>query len=165
MGHIGIKGLKTAVDSLQFDDSTSDSCEICVRANIRRSPFPNKTSRRASHLLEHIHCDICGPLPNSYGNFSYYILFIDCYSRFISLFLMKTQNEALSLFLQFKTTAKKFTSQQVSILRVDNAPELILGPMESHCKAHSISYEKTVPDSPPQNGVVECSNLTICSMA
>ena len=35
----------------------------------------------------------------------------------------------------------------------------------NHCKAHGITYEKTVPDSPPQNGVAERTNLTICSMA
>jgi hypothetical protein len=165
MGHIGVKGLKAAVDGLHFDDSSLSSCEICACANIRRSSFPAHSSRRASRLLEHIHCDICGPLPNSYGNFSYYILFIDCYSRFISLFLMKTRNEALSLFVQFKTTAEKFCNETITTLRVDNAPELILGQMETFCKSNGISYEKTVPDSPPQNGVAEHSNLMICSMA
>jgi hypothetical protein len=165
MGHIGVKGLQSAVDGLHFDDSSLPSCEVCARANIRRSPFPNHASHRASHLLERIHCDICGPLPNSYGNFSYYILFVDCYSRFISLFLMKTRNEALSLFIQFKTTAETFSGSKIKLLRVDNAPELVLGQMETFCKAQGITYEKTVPDSPPQNGVAERSNLTICSMA
>ena len=165
MGHIGVKGLQAAVDGLQFDDSTAPSCEICARANIQRTPFPAHSSRRASRLLEHIHCDICGPLPNSYGNFSYYILFIDCYSRFISLFLMKSRNKALSLFIQFKTTAEKFLGNNITILRVGNAPELILGQMEKYCKTNGVAYEKTVPDSPPQNGVAERSNLTICSMA
>jgi len=37
--------------------------------------------------------------------------------------------------------------------------------MKAHCKAHSIMYEKTMPDSPSQNGVAECANHTICSMA
>ena len=165
MGHIGVKGLHSAVDGVQFDDSSHAFCEVCARANIHRSPFPPQTLRRASRLLERIHCDICGPLPPSYGNFSYYILFIDCYSRFISLFLMKSRNEALSLFLQFKTTAEKFSDERIKILRVDNAPELVQGQFANYCKAQGITYEKTVPDSPPQNGVAERSNLTICSMA
>jgi hypothetical protein len=78
---------------------------------------------------------------------------------------MKNRNEALSLFIQFKTAAEKFCNKPIKILRVDNAPELILGQMAEYCKAQGISYEKTVPDSPPQNGVAERSNLTICSMA
>ena len=37
--------------------------------------------------------------------------------------------------------------------------------MESYCKTEGITYEKTIPDSPPQNGVAERTNLTIASMA
>ena len=165
MGHIGVKGLHHAVDSLPHDDSLHPSCEVCARANIRRSPFPNKSQNRTSRLLERIHCDVCGPLPPCYGNFSYFILFIDCHSRFISLFLMKTRNEALSQFIEFKTAAEKFCGEKIITLRVDNAPELVKGQMLAYCKAEGISYEKTVPDSPPQNGVTERTNLTVCSMA
>ena len=165
MGHIGVKGLHAAIDGLQFNDSSLSSCAVCACANICHLPFPNVFSCCASTLLKHIHCDICGPLPNAYGNFSYYILFINCYSRFISLFLMKTCNEALSLFIQFKTAAENFCNKTIKILHVNNAPELVLGQMLMYCKHHSISYKKTVPNSPPQNGVAKWSNLTLCSMA
>ena len=37
--------------------------------------------------------------------------------------------------------------------------------MEEYCKAHGITYEKTIPDSPPQNGVAERTNLTVATMA
>ena len=165
MGHIGVKGLQQAVDGLPLDDSTHLPCEICARANIRRLPFPKVSPHRATRLLERIHCDICGPLPTCYGNFSYYILFIDDFSRFITLFLMKTRNDALSLFTQFQSAAEKFCKEKITILRVDNAPELTRGQMEAYRKSNGITYEKTVPDSPPQNGVAERTNLTICSMA
>jgi len=78
---------------------------------------------------------------------------------------MKTRNEALSLFIQFKSAAENFCKETISLLRVDNAPELIHGQMETYCKAQGITYEKTIPDSPPQNGVAERTNLTVCSMA
>jgi hypothetical protein len=155
MGHICVKGLHNAVDGLPLDDSSNDSCDVCARANIRCSPFPKQSLRRATRLLERIHCDICGPLPPSYGNFSYYILFIDCYSGYMTLFLMKTRNEALSLFTQFQTTAENFCGEKIITLRVDNAPKLIQGQMETYCKTKGITYEKTIPDSPPQNGVAE----------
>jgi hypothetical protein len=164
MGHIGVKGLKQAVEGVSFDDSNNSSCSICARANIKRSPFPKHSLHRASRLLERIHCDISGPLPHSYGNFSYYILFIDCYSRYISLFLMKTRDEALQHFSLFRSLAQNFTGECLTILRVDNAPELTRGQMEAYCKTEGISYEKTVPYSPPQNGVAERTNLTIASM-
>ena len=165
MGHIGIKGLRSAVDGLPLDDLTHFSCKVCARANIRRSPFPQKASHHSTRLLERIHCDICGPLPPCYRNFSYYILFIDYYSRFITLFLMKSRNKALSLFTQFKSAAKNFCNQKISILQVDNAPELVHGQMQQFCTTSGISYEKTIPNSPSQNSIAERTNLTICSMA
>jgi len=78
---------------------------------------------------------------------------------------MKSHSEALSLFSQFKTTAENFCNNKVFILHVNNAPELIHSQMHTYCKANGITYKKTVPDSPAQNGVAEQTNLTICSMA
>src|SRR5216684_6759659 len=113
MGHIGIKGLHSAVTGLPLDDSTSLSCEICARANITHSPFPVHASNHSQRLLECIHCDICGPLPSCYGNFSYYILFIDDHSRFITLFLMKTCGEAVSFFSKFQKMAENFCGEKI----------------------------------------------------
>ena len=106
MGHIGVKGLHSTVESLLISNSTHPSCEVCAHANIHRSPFPNKSLRRATCLLEHVHRNICSPLPNYYGKFLYYILFVDCYSQFITLFLMKSCSKVLSLLVQFQTTAE-----------------------------------------------------------
>ena len=165
MGHIGVKGLKRAVVSLNFDDTHHESCVICAQANIRRLPFPRRSEHQAVKLLQRIHCDICGPLPHCYRNFSYYILFINCFSRYISLFFLKSRDDALTSFIEYCTAAQKFTGESISILRVDNAPELMHGKMESYCKTVGITYEKTIPDSPSQNGVAERTNLTIASMA
>jgi hypothetical protein len=78
---------------------------------------------------------------------------------------MKSRNEAPSLFAQFKAAAENHCRKKITTLRVDNTPELVQGQMNTYCKAHGIAYEKTVPDSPPQNGIAERTNLTICSMA
>jgi hypothetical protein len=64
---------------------------------------------------------------------------------------MKSRNEALSLFTQFQTMAENFSGENVKLLRVDNAPELVQGQMEQYCKTKGITYEKPIPDSPPQN--------------
>ena len=44
-------------------------------------------------------------------------------------------------------------------------PELVRGRLEHYCGSRGITYEKTIPDSPSQNGVAECCNLTLVSMA
>jgi hypothetical protein len=168
MGHIGVKGLKSAVDGITFDDSRDhnhSSCPTCAKANIKRSPFPHVASHRATTLLERIHCDICGPLPPCYGSYQYFILFIDCYSRFIFVSFMKSRDDASRLFTEFRAIAQNFSDHTIKILRVDNAPELVRGNLESICKTDGITYEKTVPYSPNQNGVAERCNQTLASMA
>ena len=165
MGHIGVKSLCSAVDGLHFDDCSHPSCIVCSKANIKCSPFPQKVSHRATRVLQRIHCDICGPLPSSYRSYRYFILFIDCFSRFTSLHLMKSRDSAPDLFMQFRSAAETFTKKKLCLLRVDNAPELIQGRFQAHCISHGITYEKTVPDSPNQNGVAERSNQTLACMA
>lgn len=168
MGHIGVKGLTSAVNGISFDDSgeeTHSSCSTCAKANIKRFPFPRIASTRATNLLERIHCDICGPLPPCYGSYQYFILFIDCYSRFIFVCFMKSRDEAPRHFNEFRALAQNFSNQSIKLLRVDNAPELVRGKLEQTCKTDGISYEKTVPHSPNQNGVAERCNQTLASMS
>jgi hypothetical protein len=164
MGHIGVKGLWHAVDGIDFDDSDLPSCKICASANIKHTPFPPHASHRATRILERIHSDICGPLPTCYGGYRYFILFICCHSRYISLYLIRTCEEALRTFVEFRTLTENFCREKISILRVDNAPKLVKGKFASYCKTEGITYKKTVPDAPSQNGVAEHCNLTLASM-
>ena len=164
MGHIGVKGLRHAVEGIDFDDSCLPSCSICARANIKRTPFPQIASHRATRPLQRIHSDICGPLPPCYGGFKYFILFICCYSRYITLYFMKSRDEVLEHFTNFHTVAENFCGSKITLLRVDNAPELTKGKFASYCQNAGIAYEKTVPDTPNQNGVAERCNLTLASM-
>ena len=106
-----------------------------------------------------------GPYHTAIGGFSYYILFINDFSCFITLFLMKSKNEAPSLFIEFQSAAEHFCNKEICIFRINNAPKLVCGQMQTHCKSQGIIYEKTVPDFPSQNGMAERTNLMICSMA
>ena len=165
MEHIGVKSLRNAVDGLTFDNCSLSSCLIRSKVNSKCFLFTQKASHRATQLLKRIHSNICGPLPPCYSNYRYFILFIDCFSWLTSLFLMKSCEEAPDLFMTFCSMAETFTGHKIRLLRVDNAPELTKGRFQTACASHGISYEKTIPNSPNQNGVAECSNLTLASMA
>ena len=78
---------------------------------------------------------------------------------------MKSRDEALECFIEFHAIAETFCGEKVAILRIDNAPELIRGTFEHHCKSEGITYEKTVPNSPSQNGIAKRCNLMLASMA
>jgi hypothetical protein len=115
-------------------------------------------------VLYRIHCDVCGPLPQCYGDYKFFILFICCYSCYISLYFMKLCEEASNYFHDFHTHAENFCQTKITVLRVDNVPELIRGKFQKYCQDAGIAYEKTVPDLPSQNGIAKRHNLTLASM-
>jgi hypothetical protein len=160
MGHIGVKGLGRTVRGLQYSDKTSPTCEICARANIKRTPFPMKSLSKASRILYRIHSDICGPLPIGYGQFRYFILFIDEWSCYVFIFLMKKHSEAVTHFKHFKQVAERMHGEKICFFRVDNAPEFVEGELRKFCEEEGIQYEQMVPESPQQNGKSERHNYT-----
>lgn len=165
MGHIGVKRLSAAADGVPFIDDTPYSCDICAQANIKRFPFPSSSSTRATRVLERIHSDICGPLPIGYGSVSYFITFIDCYSRYSTVYALHSKDEAITFFKQFSAAVENIHSQKITYLRCDNAGEYVGGQFAEHAKAVGITYEKIVPGASPQNGVAERHNYTFSSMA
>ena len=53
------------------------------------------------------------------------------------------------------------TGKQLKSVKADNDGEY-RGPFEQFCRSHGIRLEKTVPNTPQQNGVAERMNSTIC---
>ena len=155
MGHIDVKGLKRATTGLPVDDVQVKNCRICTLANIKRLKFPKRSNTRADHPLFCIHSDICGPLPLGYGSFCYFIIFVDDHSRFITIYFLKQKSDVLQCFHEFRLAVEKYLGYSISILRINNAPELVSGDFKTYCKANGIVYEPSVPDASQQNGVAE----------
>jgi hypothetical protein len=59
----------------------------------------------------------------SLGNFVYYVLFIDDYSRKTWIYLLKTKDEVLNKFQEFKTLVKNIYERKIKFLRSDNGGE------------------------------------------
>jgi hypothetical protein len=100
-----------------------------------------------------------------YGNFRYFITFVDDFSRFLTIFFLKSKSDALQCFTRFRTAAERQLSYQIVYLRVDNAGELTEGDFRNYCNTEGITYEKTVPDASQQNGVAERVNQIIERMS
>jgi hypothetical protein len=101
----------------------------------------------------------------TYDEFKYFILFNCCYSCYITLHFIKSHNEALQHFTDFRTVAENFCVVQklpffASITPL-NLPR-VNSPLTD--KTQALPTKKTVPDTPNQNGVAERCNLTLASM-
>lgn len=80
---------------------------------------------------------------------------MDDHSRYIWIFFLKSRSDSIKSFDEFRLAAERYLGYPLSILRVDNAPELVSGAFELYCKQHGISYERPAPNAHQQNGVAE----------
>ena len=78
--------IKSLIDGYTHDDSM---CTVCIQAkhNQRRIRVPVK---RTTKPFELVHSDVCGPFSTlTLGDDRYYILFIDDYTMYTSVWLLR----------------------------------------------------------------------------
>lgn len=108
--------------------------------------------------------DIAGQTNIGIGGVRYYLLLVDDFSRYSSLYPLKSRDEALRAFKEFQQLAENIHNTKIKNIRCDNAPEFVKGSFGEHAKACGITFETTVPHTPQQNGVAERHNLTFANM-
>ena len=82
-------------------------CESYQEGKMTKRPFTTK-GLRAEEPLELIHRDICGPFAmQARGGYEYYVMFIDDYSRFVYVYLMRQKSETFEKFKEFHSKAEK----------------------------------------------------------
>ena len=93
-------------------DSQADPdpvCEACKAGKMHADPFPNSTSR-ASKPLQLVHSDVHGPVKvPTHSGYHYSVTFIDDFSRFKAVYLLKRKSETFAAFKQFKAWAENVT--------------------------------------------------------
>ena len=77
-----------------FDYESYDTCIQCLKGKMTKSPFTGKGDRSID-LFGLIHTDVCGPMSiHAKGGYAYFITFINDYSRYGYIYLMKYKSEA-----------------------------------------------------------------------
>ena len=133
-------------------------CIDCKHGNIKRAPFPHTSDSRfhASRILERLHVDVAGPVevPSLGGN--RYVLFLrDDYSRYCDALLIRYKSEVPTELKGWITHHEARLELKLKFLRSDSGGEFISEDLESWLYGRGIIHERTVRESPQQNGVVE----------
>ena len=140
-------------------------CESCVEGKQHRSQFP-KSERRATMPLELVHSDVCGAIEtSSLGGGRYFLTFIDDYSRYIWVYILKNKSDVFAHFKEWKALVEKSTEQKLKTIRTDNGGEYLSNEFQSYLKTEGVKHERTVPKNPEQNGVAERLNRTLVEAA
>jgi histone deacetylase 1/2 len=97
-------------------DSTLELvCDSCQRAKSHQLPYPISTSISTAPL-QLIFFDLWGPAPTFVGRHDYYVSFINDYSKFTWIYLLKRKSDAYSAFFNFqKLVELKFDAKILTI--------------------------------------------------
>ena len=166
---------KEMVDGMNYDADTQSQkeCEACVLGKMEKKPFHKQSQHRASRPYEIVHSDVCGPMQvESKGGSKYMLTFTDDFSRYTTVYFIKSKSEVLSKFMEYVSSVEKHTGYQIKklnilaeedikVLRSDNGGEYTSNDFTKFCAEKRISHEFTEPYCPQQNGVAERMNRTI----
>ncbi|GKV44046.1 hypothetical protein SLEP1_g51275 [Rubroshorea leprosula] len=112
--------------------------------------------------LDCIHSNLWGLSKNMFVGRAFYMLtFIDDHSRKVWVYFPKHKSEVFRTFKQWKVLVENHKGKKINFLRTDNGLEFCNQEFNEYCKNEGIARHRTVPETPLQNGMVECTNRTI----
>ena len=86
---------------------TSAPCDGCVIGNEHLQPIPKSEKFRSTKLLKLIHSDLNGPPEvSSLGGSKYFISFIDDFSKWTVVFMVRRKSEPFQCFKEYHSYAK-----------------------------------------------------------
>ena len=107
LGHPNANVLRLVLNHCNIPIVNKTMFEFCAACCVEKSHrLPSSLSQIVySAPLELIYSDLWGPFYISSSNgFSYYISFVDAYSKFTWFYFLKNKSETFFVFQQFKTT-------------------------------------------------------------
>ena len=163
--HISIEIMKKLVNdgvlsTLDFADF--ETCVNCIKG--KQTNKSKRGAKRSTNLLKIIHTDICCLDMDANGQ-KYFITFMDDYSDYMYLYLLRSKDEALGAF--FKDEVENQCGKHIKIVRSDRGGEYFdkytengqaPGAFVKFLQENGILAYYTMFGSPDQNGVAERRN-------
>lgn len=171
LGHLNFQDLKELVKKnvatgIKFVTiERQPHCDVCIKGKLSTLPFSERTTK-SKRPLEIIHSDICGPMrTESNGRGKYFVTFIDDYSRWCEVYILKNKSDVFQAFRNYKSHVEKQTGHQIKALQSDNGKEYCSNIFTEYLRSHGIKRRLSAPYTPQQNGVSERKNRTLVEMA
>jgi histone deacetylase 1/2 len=93
-------------------------CDACQRAKSRQLPYA-KSDSVSNQPLELVFSDVWGPAPNSVGRFKYYVSFVDDFSKFTWIYLLKFKSEVFQKFHEFQSLVECLFDRKILAMQTD----------------------------------------------
>ncbi|GJV37537.1 gag-pol polyprotein [Tanacetum coccineum] len=106
--------------------------------------------------ISHLHSDVWGPSPvYTKGGSRYYILFIEDFTRYTWVYLMKRMFDFLTILKEFRALVKTQHSTVIKCFRNDLGGECTSNELFGLLKSDGTIYQSSCTDTPQQNSVAE----------
>jgi len=93
-----------------LDESNKESvCDACQQAKSHQLPYSMSFSE-SKYPLELVFSDVWGPVLDSVGGKKYYVSFIDDFSKFTWIYLLKYKSEVFNKFHEFQSLVERMFS-------------------------------------------------------
>jgi histone deacetylase 1/2 len=155
LGHPTNKVVQNLVKTYDLPCVPSDTsliCDACQRAKSHQLPY-NVSHRVSTMPLELVHSDVWGPAVASSGGFKYYVSFVDDYSRFCWIYLLKHKSDVEQVFYAFQTHVERLLNTKIKAFQSDWGGEY--HKLHRYFQRTGISHRVSCPHTSQQNGVVE----------
>lgn len=172
-GHLGEANLRklwknrmVTTKSTLSEAVKRNPCEVCLNGKQTRQPFGSTDNQRSSRVLELVHSDVSGPFtPGTYDCKKYFVTFIDDFSHFTVVYLLRSKDEVLECFEQYSAKVTAHFGLKIARIRCDNGGEYTSKAFRMLCRKEGITLEYTAPCTLEQNGVAERMNRTLLDKA
>jgi hypothetical protein len=135
-----------------FDSNKESVCDACQKAKSHQLPYA-KSSSTSSHPLELIYSDVWGHAPDSVGGKKYYVSFIDDYSKFTWIYLLKFKSEVFEKFHEFQQLVERLFDRKILTMQTDWGGEY--QKLHSFFEKVGITHHVSCPHAHQQNGAAE----------
>jgi histone deacetylase 1/2 len=122
LGHVSTNIVKQVLSRHQLPFSSESNkhlvCDACQRGKSHQLPYPRSTSASTSPL-QLVYSDVWGPAPSSVGRKTYYVSFIDDYSKFVWIYFLKHKSEVFQIFHNFQKLVERQFNCKILTMQTD----------------------------------------------
>lgn len=130
-----------------------------------RKPFAKEKITTATKVLDVIHSDLCGPFQTETPSGKRYILtFIDEYSRYTHIYLLREKSEVNQKMKEFIKLMKTQRDAIPKIFNTDRGGEYVNKKVTKLFEKFGIKLQNTAPYTPQLNGIAERKNRYLVEM-
>ncbi|GFY82953.1 hypothetical protein Acr_02g0011930 [Actinidia rufa] len=157
LGHVSLGRLRFLVSKGVLGPTINEhlDCQSCQLAKQPALSFTKSTSVSSAPSAL-VHSDIWGPYPTStMGGSQYFVIFVDDFSRYTWLYLLKNRSQLQQTYYDFARMIKTQFSRDIKVFRSDNAQEYYDTSFLTFLREQGTLPHRSCPGTSQQNGRAE----------